>query len=610
MEWNQHTIELLSNCFVHTLSQSPEPRRRAEALLLEASHRPNYGLAVLHLVAEPSVDEQIPNPNSLGPLFESQRLCCRIFYSLNFQDLPEFFEDHMKEWMTEFRKYLITNYAFAVAADGLAALVDDLRAAVCENINLYIEKNEEEFRCYLKEFVSAVWILLGNMVSQASSNRDQLAIAAIKFLTTVSTSVHHALFDGEGVIQQICQSVVIPNVRLRDDDEELFEMNYVEFIRRDMEGSDLDTMRRIACELLKGIATNYKNQVANLVSLQIHSLLGSLFANPIANWKDKDCAIYLVVSLATKKAGGNSVSTNLVDVQDFFGSVIVPELQSPDVNVFPVLKAGALNFSTMFRHHIPKHVALQLFPDFIRMREDGARFTAADVAPFLSDLMENLFKAMNFPESEENQYVMKCIMQVLGIANIPLAVLIKRARENDSSLISAFEDSLFPSLEMILANDVTEFLPCAFQLLAQFVELNTLPIPKSYMGIFKILFLPESWHRDSNVPALVRLLQVFIEKAPHELNQEGRLDQVLAIFEMLVSEPSLAEQGFHVLNTVIENLECGVFKPYIGHMVFALANLLLFTLAGSPRSSANILIQPIRQHYSISAAFTIARSID
>ncbi|KAH7543014.1 exportin-2 [Ziziphus jujuba] len=764
MEWNQQTLEFLSNCFLHTLSPSPEPRRRAEALLLDASHRPNYAFAVLCLVAEPSVDEQIRQsaainfknhlrhrwapadettpildsekepikalivslmlsstppiqtqlsealaiignhdfprswpallpelvsslhkasqasdyasingilgtansifkkfryqfktndllldlkyslenfsaplleiflktaalidssssaiPNSLGPLFESQRLCCRIFYSLNFQDLPEFFEDHMKEWMTEFRKYLITNYAVAVAADGLAALVDDLRAAVCENINLYMEKNEEEFRCYLKEFVSAVWILLGNMVSQASSNRDQLAITAIKFLTTVSTSVHHALFEGEGVIQQICQSIVIPNVRLRDDDEELFEMNYVEFIRRDMEGSDLDTRRRIACELLKGIATNYKNRVANLVSIHIHSL-----ANPVANWKDKDCAICLVVSLATKKAGGNSVSTDLVDVQNFFGSVIVPELQSPDVNGFPMLKAGALKFFTMFRNHIPKQAALQLFPDLIRflgaesnvvhsyaaicieklllVKDEGgrARFNADDVSPFFISLRDNLFIAMKFPESEENQYVMKCIMRVLGVADVngeiagrcidrlksilsevcrnpknpifnhylfeSVAILVKRACEKDSSLISAFEGSLFPSLEMILVNDVTEFFPYAFQLLAQLVELNRPPFSPSYMRIFKILLSPDSWNRASNVPAFVRLLQAFLQKAPHELNQDGRIGHVLEIFEKLVSLPGSLEQGFYVLNTVIENLEYSVLERYICHI--------------------------------------------
>lgn len=562
------------------------------------------------------------SPVTLKPLFESQRLCCRIFYSLNFQELPEFFEDHMKEWMTEFKKYLCNTYpALESSPEGLA-LVDELRAAVCENISLYMEKNEDEFKDFLNDFALAVWTLLGN-VSQSSS-RDSLVVTAIKFLTTVSTSVHHTLFADDGFILQICQNIVIPNVRLRDEDEELFEMNYVEFIRRDMEGSDIDTRRRIACELLKGIATNYKKQVMDMVSVQIQNLLSSYAANPAANWKDKDCVIYLVVSLSVKKAGGTSVSTDLVDVQNFFASVIVPELQSQDVNGFPMLKAGALKFFTMFRNQIPKPLGFQFFPDLVRflgaesnvvhsyaascieklllVKDEGrqARYTSVDVAPFLQVLMNNLFNALKFPESEENQYIMKCIMRVLGVAEISpdiagpcitgltsilnevcknpknpifnhylfesVAVLVKRACERDISLIPAFEESLFPSLQLILANDVTEFLPYAFQLLAELVELNRPPISPIYMQIFSLLLSPDSWNRNSNVPALVRLLQAFLQKAPHELHQEKKLEPVLGIFNRLVSSPSTDDQGFYVLNTVVESLDYVVIAPYIGHI--------------------------------------------
>lgn len=778
MEWNPDTLQFLSQWFLHTLSPNPEPRRRAESSLSDAADRPNYGLAVLRLIAEPSVEEQIRqaaavnfknhlrhrwapsspsdpsvptltpiqdaekeqiktlivplmlssspriqtqlsealavigkhdfpkswpallpelvsnlrqasdyasingilgtansifkkfryqyktndllldlkycldnfaaplleiflrtaalidslagsggNEATLKPLFESQRLCCRIFYSLNFQELPEFFEDHMKEWMTEFQKYLTTTYPALEegGGDGLV-LVDELRAAVCENISLYMEKNEEEFQGFLSDFARAVWTLLVSL--SASSGRERVTITAIKFLTTVSISVHHTLFAGAEILQQICQSIVIPNVRLRDEDEELFEMNYVEFIRRDMEGSDLDTRRRIACELLKGIATNYKAQVTAMVSVQIQNMLASFVANPSANWKDKDCAIYLVVSLATKKAGGTSLSTDLVDVQSFFGSVVVPELQSQDVKAYPMLKAGALKFFTMFRNQMQKSVGVALLPDVVRflgsesnvvhsyaascieklllVKDEGgrARFVSSDITPFLPLLMNNLFNALKFPESEENPYVMKCIMRVLGVAEISrdvagpciagltsilnevcknpknpvfnhylfeaVAVLVRRACEKESSLISAFEASLFPSLQMILANDVTEFFPYAFQLLAQLVELNRPPIPPSYMEIFGLLLSPDSWKRSADVPALVRLLQSFLQKAPQELNREGRLVQVLGIFNKLISSPNTDEQGFYVLNTVIEYLQYDVVAPYVAHIWTAL----------------------------------------
>ncbi|KAL3536696.1 hypothetical protein ACH5RR_000062 [Cinchona calisaya] len=766
MEWNPQTLQFLSECFLNTLSPLPEPRRRAESALSDAADKPNYGLAVLRLVAEPSVDEQIrqaaavtfknhlksrwapagesqilnliPDPEkeqiktlivslmvnstpriqsqlsealavigkhdfpknwptllpelvgsldklslandyvsvngilatlnslfkkfryqyktndllldlkycldnfakpllevfkrtanlidqvvasnaaTLKPYIESQRLCCRIFYSLNFQELPEFFEDHMNEWMVEFKKYLTVKYPALedTSTDGLA-LVDELRSAVCENISLYMEKEEELFQGYLSGFVEAVWGLL--LVASASSSREQLTVTAIKFLTTVSTSVHHTLFARDGILPQICQNIVIPNVMLRDEDEELFEMNYVEFIRRDMEGSDLDTRRRIACELLKGIALHYKEKVTENVSTQIQSCLSLFNENPAANWKHKDCGIYLVVSLANRKAGGTSFSTDLVDVESFFGSIIVPELRSQDVNAFPMLKAGALKFFTMFRNQISKPIALALLPDVVRfltaesnvvhsyaascieklllVKDDGARprYASADISPFLLVLMTNLFSALQKPESEENQYVMKCIMRVLGVAEIsrevtlpcingltavlnrvcenpknPLfnhylfesvAVLIRRASEKDPSLISAFEASLFPSLQIILARDISEFFPYAFQLLAQLVELTF--VPDNYVQIFEILLLPESWKKSGNVPALVRLLQAFLRKSPHEMIQQERLKGVLGIFSRLVSSPSTDEQGFYVLNTVIENLGYDVISPFV-----------------------------------------------
>lgn len=66
----------------------------------------------------------------------------------------------------------------------------------------------------------------------------------------------------------------------------------------------------------------------------------------------------MVVSLATKNA---SDSDDLVDVESFFRSYIVPELQwQQGVNSFPMLKAAALKLLTMFRFIIPKPVAMAL----------------------------------------------------------------------------------------------------------------------------------------------------------------------------------------------------------------------------------------------------------
>ncbi|XXG84596.1 hypothetical protein AAC387_Pa10g2084 [Persea americana] len=557
------------------------------------------------------VPANLNSADTLGPLIESQRLCCRIFYSLNFQELPEFFEDHMNEWMVKFQRYLMTTYPVLEddkSGNGVA-IVDGLRAAVCENINLYMEKNEEEFKGYLPGFASAVWSLL--MTASASSSRDRLTVTAIKFLTMVSTGVYHALFSDPNILLQIFDSIDVPNIRIREEDEELFEMNYVEYVRRDIEGSGLDTRRRIACELLKGIAKYYRDRVKEMVSMKIQNLLASYGASPAGNWKEKDCAIYLVVSLAIKTAGGSMVTTDLVEVERFFATVIVPELKAQDVNGFPMLKADALKFFTTFRNHILKPFVVTMMPDVIRflqsesnvvhsyaancieklllVKDEGcARYTSLDINPLVPLLLPNLFNALKFPESQENLYVMKCIMRVLGvvvaggeiagacITNLTavlsevcknpknpffnhylfevVAALVRRSCEKDPSLISVYEASLFPVLQTILVNDVTEFMPYTFQILAQLVDIHMPPLPPNYMQLFELLLSPESWKRKANVPALVRLLQAFLQKAAHELNNEGRLPDMLRIFNQLVSASNTEELGFYMLNTIIENL--------------------------------------------------------
>ena len=60
---------------------------------------------------------------------------------------------------------------------------------------------------------------------------------------------------------QVCEHIVIPNIRLREDMEEMFEMNWVEYVRRDTEGSDNDTRRRAATDLVKALTARFEAQV-------------------------------------------------------------------------------------------------------------------------------------------------------------------------------------------------------------------------------------------------------------------------------------------------------------------------------------------------------------
>ena len=155
---------------------------------------------LLELLKEVSaaIDANAANLELLVNLFKCLRLICRIFFSLNSQELPEVFEDNMDAWMGEFHKFLCYDNPALAAVDNKdrekAGAVDQVKAAICDNVNLYIEKNEEEFQRFLQTFVQDVWTLLTK--TGLEPNKDHLVTSGVRFLTTVANSVHHQLFAG------------------------------------------------------------------------------------------------------------------------------------------------------------------------------------------------------------------------------------------------------------------------------------------------------------------------------------------------------------------------------------------------------------------------------
>jgi exportin-2 (importin alpha re-exporter) len=61
---------------------------------------------------------------------------------------------------------------------------------------------------------------------------DVLATTCIRFLTAiVGKQMHAGLFKQEATLRSIVENIVVPNLRLRESDEELFEDDPSEYIR-------------------------------------------------------------------------------------------------------------------------------------------------------------------------------------------------------------------------------------------------------------------------------------------------------------------------------------------------------------------------------------------
>lgn len=565
------------------------------------------------------------NPAALKVIFSSLVLITKVFYSLNCQDLPEFFEDNMATWMEYFLKLLtIDNELLKTGESEEAGLLEQLKSQICENISLYAQKYDEEFQNYLSGFVTAVWHLLTS--TGQGMKYDLLVSNAIHFLSSVAERANYKqLFEDTGVLSSICEKVIIPNMEFRESDVELFEDNPEEYIRRDIEGSDIDTRRRAACDLVKALAKHFESNITTIFSEYVGAMLQNYSKAPSTHWKSKDAAIYLVTSLTAKgqtSKHGITHTNELVNVQDFFREHIVPDLQSPNMNEFPVLKADAIKYFMIFRNQLGKETILMSLPTVINflkaesvvvhtyaahsveriltLRDSNVTlsFKSQDLQPVAEILLKNMFSALDHPGSRENEYIMKAIMRSFSVLQeaviqylpqlLPkltekltevsknpskphfnhylfetLSLSIRIVCKANKEAVKGFEEALLPIFEGILQQDVQEFVPYVFQLLSLLLELQDSPVPSHYMSLFPCLLTPVLWERPGNVRALSRLTQTYIEKGAQQIIASEKLGAVLGVFQKLLASKSNDHEGFYILQSLIEFVPMGELDIYV-----------------------------------------------
>uniref|UniRef100_H2YJL6 Exportin-2 n=1 Tax=Ciona savignyi TaxID=51511 RepID=H2YJL6_CIOSA len=631
----------------HSLFKRYRHEFRSDKLWTEIKHVLNTfaaPLTELFVNTLKLAEQNSSNVENLRVLFSSLVLITKVFYSLNYQDLPEYFEDNMETWMTHFHA-LFFYYAiilFFLQDDEEAGLVELLKSQICDNVALYAQKYDEEFAKFLPQFVTAVWNLLVNTGKEVKY--DLLVSNAIGFLRSVcERQQYKSLFEDEGILVSICEKVIVPNMEFRTADEEQFEDNPEEYIRRDLEGSDVDTRRRAACDLVKGLTKFFEAPVTRIFSQYVGSMLQQYASNPSTNWKSKDAAIYLVTSLAQKGSTakhGTTQSNQLVNLEEFFNTHILTDLNQENVNSLPVLKSDSIRFVVTFRNQLGRPNLLLVFPHLVRlllstghvvhtyaahsverilMIKDGNSnsplFRKEDILPHLESLLSNIFGAMGMVGSEENEYMMKALLRVVSLAqdsvlpymptlvegltqklvivsknpNKPhfnhylfevLSLCIRSTCSKDKSAVVGFEGALFGIFTDILQRDVTEFIPYVFQVMSLLLELHEPPVPDTYMALFPHLLAPVLWERPGNIPPLVRLMQAFIEKGGNSIGASDKFNNVLGVFQKLIASKSNDHYGFYLLNSMIEFMQPDLLEPFMKQIFSLLFQRLMKSKTG------------------------------
>lgn len=516
----------------HSIFKRWRPLFRSEALFIEIKlvldqFTSDY-LKLLQLV-DRQIQENQNNKQSLTSLFKSLDLLMKIFYDFNCQDLPEFFEDNLNILFEIVFKYLsYDNPILSTDDDNEIGPIERVKTSICELLKLYTIRYEDVFSPLLSKFVEVTWNLL--TTTSVLPKYDLLISKALSFLTSVAALPRHsAMFSSTDVLQNIIKCIILPNVTLQESDEEMFEDDPIEFIRRDLEGSDSDTRRRSATDFLRELNDKNQKMVTEAVMTYVNQFLAE-FASNSKEWKQKDTAIYLFSAISVKgliTAEGVRETNPLVDVVDFFAKNVASDLVRPDVH--PILKVDSIKYIHNFRTQLTKAQLVDAFPLLsnnllsseyvvytyaaitierilaIRDPQDKQQFMfkKEDIAPVSKDLLSNLFTLImsgGTPEKlAENEFLMKCVMRILvsskeSIASYADALLkqviaiLGEISKNPSNPTfshytfevigaiikysaptlgaSSLESIIFPGFLHILGQEISEYVPYVFQIFA------------------------------------------------------------------------------------------------------------------------------------------------
>uniref|UniRef100_A0A914KZT5 Exportin-2 n=2 Tax=Meloidogyne incognita group TaxID=654580 RepID=A0A914KZT5_MELIC len=553
----------------------------------------------------------------------------RIYHSLISQDLPEYFEDNLTPWMEGFLQMLslkLPEQNSQLTTDPTEH--DKLCTEICEIATLFSQRFEDCFVPYTQRFMGTVWNLL--VFADAKIRFDALVNSALGFLAAICQRPQYVpYFRDEGVLKAICDNVIVKNLTLRPEDFEIFENEPFEFLKRDIEGSDLETRRRGAFEFVRALCKHFDNELCALLSNVIQDFLEKYKQNPAQNFVYKDLVYFLVSALASKGSTTRSGATEtrqLIDLNHFYQQNVRPDLLFGSINELPILRCDALKYLVLFRnqlstdqiiecflgencqfetsifrllssnHFILHHYVAYAIERLILMRVQNSKdllFTASNFQ--LSLVIDRLFNCLNSPQGYETHYIMKALMRLFVVmddelsrssAHIYLGKLSQivadaiRVPKNPVLVHFLFESIcviirkayvkveggvdkyIIPMVESIIQNDVAEFKPYAFQLIALLLdqcqqerEKNVTVSQDAYIAFFPSLLRPDFWARSANVPALILVFESFIRCLPQLPFGSEYSDQVLAIFQRLIASKAYDQQGFRLANALLPHLD-------------------------------------------------------
>jgi hypothetical protein len=138
------------------------------------------------------------------------------------------------------------------------------------------------------------------------TTHEQLVSQSLRFISTaIRSGAYRDIFESHDTIRGLIAGVVVPNLALRTRDVEAFEDTPLEYVRAELQVSEVATPRQAAADVVKalgGVGPDSESAATGVALEWIGRALAEASAARDGEdaWKSKNAAVYLFEAVATR----------------------------------------------------------------------------------------------------------------------------------------------------------------------------------------------------------------------------------------------------------------------------------------------------------------------
>ena len=397
-----------------------------------------------------------------------------IFYSLNYQDFPEFFEDHLQEWINILIDTVLLpnkNSNMNNINKNLFDMVIKLKAKTLKNINYYYYNYYEDVENYIQQFSSSVWTVM--CTCKINDNFSKLMKELLDYFKCGFQMRRMNNLNMEQ-LNKIIEKIILPNMTMSEKEIEDFLDNPVEFLKVEFEEYDMSSNKYFSINLLQLIISNYPDVNKQIIAPKINKFLEEYNKDNAKNWNKKLVVINLLFASCIKtfaqRFGVTELNPNSMytDIESLINEIFIKEFQN--YNSPTIIQTYSLKFLSTFRlqisdqnklgqiilmlieilnncNEVTQYACLLCLDLIINMKDLKTRKSSTIEIVNNDNIFNKLISSLlNFIGKNTNIFAMRCFFRAIRLTQ----------DQKLQSLAQSINDSMDAILKLIIKNPQTD----------------------------------------------------------------------------------------------------------------------------------------------------------